>query len=283
MEIILNSKFFADLSPAQLGGKAQALGYDGLDACVRPGHPVHPGNVTVALPQAVAVWSGQGLSCPLVTLPTRFTDPLCTEAEAIYAACGEAGVPMIKIGYFGFVKGDDYWQKLEQSRSALGEFVKLGEKHGVKTCYHTHSGQCIGSNCAGLSHLIQGFDAAHVGAYPDFGHMALDGEDIGMGLSMLRDHLCIVGIKDGFLAHRPGVEPPYEPVLAKVGAGSVHWHRAVRTLDDMGFCGPWSVHTEYGIEAGTPALERMAREDATYLRRVASELGIDPDTKPGKQ
>ena len=283
MEIILNSKYFAELSAAQLGEKVQALGYDGLDVCVRPGHPVHPGNVTMVLPEAVAVWAQQGLSCPLVTLATSFTDPLSEEAKATYAACAEAGVSMIKIGYFRFADGDDYWQRLEQARSDLEGFVQLSEKHGVKTCYHTHSGQCIGSNCAGLMHLIRGFDPACLGAYPDFGHMALDGEDIAMGLSMLRDHLCIVGIKDGFLAHRPGVDPPYEPKLAKVGEGSVHWHTAARTLNDMGFTGPWSVHTEYGIEAGTSALERMAREDATYLRRVASELGINPDTKPGEQ
>ena len=42
MEIILNSKFFAALSPAQLGERVRALGYDGLDLCVRPGHPVYP-------------------------------------------------------------------------------------------------------------------------------------------------------------------------------------------------------------------------------------------------
>ncbi len=40
---------------------------------------------------------------------------------------------MIKIGYFGFTDGDDYWQRLEQSRTSLDVFVHLSEKHGVKT------------------------------------------------------------------------------------------------------------------------------------------------------
>ena len=64
MEIILNSKFFAELPPPQLGTKVKSLGYDGLDLCVRPGHPVHPGNVTTALHPAMKVWKDQGLSCP---------------------------------------------------------------------------------------------------------------------------------------------------------------------------------------------------------------------------
>ncbi len=43
--ITLNSKFFAELPPAQLGTKVKSLGHDGLNLCVRLGHPVHPGKV----------------------------------------------------------------------------------------------------------------------------------------------------------------------------------------------------------------------------------------------
>jgi hypothetical protein len=50
MEIILNSKFFAELSPAQLGEKMKSFGYDGVDVCVRPGHPVHFGNLMLPTP-----------------------------------------------------------------------------------------------------------------------------------------------------------------------------------------------------------------------------------------
>lgn len=271
MELILNTKYFPDLTPAQFGDKAKSLGYDGVDVCVRPGHPVHPGNVAEALPQALAVWAEQGLSCPLATLPTDFTDPLVPEVEAVYAACAEAGVGMTKLGYFNFAEGDDYWQTLDRSRGSLGKFAVLSEKYGVKTCCHTHSGPCLGSNCAGLMHLIQGFDATHVGAYPDFGHMALDGENIPMGLAMVRDYLCAVGIKDGLHAPNPGAEPPYNTRYAQLGVGAVDWRLAARTLNRMGFSGPWCVHTEYGPDVVSPALERMAGEDAVYLRRVVAD------------
>ena len=282
MEIILNSKFFAELSPAQLGEKTKSFGYDGVDVCVRPGHPVHFGNVATALPEAVAVWRDQGVSCPMVSAPVDFTDPHSADAQALYAACAAAGVPMAKTGYWRFSDGDDYWEVLERARRDLAEFARLGEAHGVKTCCHMHSGQCIGSNCAGLMHLIQGFDARYVGAYADFGHMALDGEDIAMGLSMIRDYLCVVGMKDGFQAHRPGDEPPYGPKFGKLGAGSVDWRRALKTLAAMDFDGPMSVHTEYEFDeaiirlvgyadAKPPDLETVPREDAAYLRRLLAE------------
>jgi len=274
LEVILNSKYFEDLTPAKFGESAKSLGYDGVDVCVRPGHPVHPGNVAVALPQAVAVWADQGLSCPLATLPTDFTDPLVPEVEAVYAACAESGVQMIKPGYFGFADGDDYWQTLDRARSHLEGFAALSERHGVKTACHTHSGRCLGSNCAGLMHLVQGFDATHVGAYPDVGHMALDGEDVGMGLAMVRDYLCAVGAKDGVHLHKPGAEPPYEPRYAQLGAGAVDWRRVVHTLAAMNFSGPWAIHTEYGPNAVSPALERIAAEDAAFLRRIAAESAV---------
>ena len=124
-------------------------------------------------------------------------------------------------------------------------------------------------------HLIQGFDPAHVGAYPDFGHMALEGENIAMGLAMLRDHLCVVGIKDGLQANAPGEAPPYQPKFAKLGEGSVQWLDALRVLRDRHFSGPFSVHTEYGMNAGEPALERIACEDAAYLRQLAASQGAD--------
>ena len=75
MEIVLNSKFFTELSVEQLGEKTIELGYDGVDICVRPGHPIHVDNVVEALPKAMKIWTGQNLTCPLATAATDITNP----------------------------------------------------------------------------------------------------------------------------------------------------------------------------------------------------------------
>ena len=72
MDIVLNSKFFAELAPTNLGEKALALGYDGIDLCVREGHPVNPDNADRALTSAISTLRDMGLSCPLVTAPVTF-------------------------------------------------------------------------------------------------------------------------------------------------------------------------------------------------------------------
>ena len=132
MQIVLNSKFFADLPVAELGSKALELGYDGIDVCVRPGHPVHPGNAGAELPGAVDLWRGQGLSCPLATAPTDFVDPAAPGAEGLYAACAEAGVPRLKIGFWRFAPGADYWQAVDAARRDLEGFAGSAKSTGSR-------------------------------------------------------------------------------------------------------------------------------------------------------
>jgi sugar phosphate isomerase/epimerase len=285
VQIVLNSKFFHTLSVAELAAKARELGFDGIDLSVRPGHPVNPTNVETALPKAVAAWKAQGLTCPLATTPVSWTSPDAPDVEPLYAACAAAGLPRVKIGFFPFKPGEDYWALVDAARKALAGFARLGETFGVQTVYQVHSGPVLGSNCAGLMHLLRGLDARWVGAYPDFGHMVLDGEDYPMGLAMVREYLSIVGIKDAHHAPQSaGSEPPFVPRFVKVGSGAVNWRRALGALKGLGFDGVLSVHTEYDFdetiirqvgfaERIPPHLEEWAQADAAYVRKVWADLG----------
>jgi sugar phosphate isomerase/epimerase len=145
MQIALNSKFFDQLSVRQLGEKARDLGYEGIDICVRPGHPVNLENVEEALPEACKIWLDQGPIFPLASAPVTFNDPASPEAKRLYAGCAAAGIPRIKLGYWMFNEGDDYWQVLERAREDLEGFARLSAQYGVKSCCHTeyHFGGAI--------------------------------------------------------------------------------------------------------------------------------------------
>lgn len=280
MEIILNSKFFDSFSVEELGRKVIELGYDGIDVNVREGHPVNPGNAVGALKEAVGRWQEMGLTCPLATAPVDMVDPGSSDAAALYEACAEAGVPRLKLGFWKYAAGDDYWDTVARARGSLEGFAGLSQETGVQTCYQVHSGANLGSNCAGLMHLIRGFDPRLLGAYPDVGHMALDGEDWDMGFSMVAEYLSIIGAKDAHHAPRqPGEMPRYTPKFVKLGDGSIDWDRCVRALLRTGFDGPISVHTEYDFDetvirqvgyadSTPPNLEQWAKEDAAFLKRA---------------
>ena len=288
MEIILNSKFFGSLSVEDLGRKVIELGYDGVDVNVREGHPVNPSNAVGALRAAVSRWQEMGLTCPLATAPVDMVDPRSSDAKALYEACAAAGVPRLKLGFWKYSAGDDYWDTVARARGALEGFALLSQETGVQTCYQVHSGPNLGSNCAGLMHLIRGFDPRLVGAYPDVGHMALAGEDWDMGFSMVASHLSIVGAKDAHHApRRAGELPRYTPKFVKLGDGSVDWDRCVQALRRTGFDGPISVHTEYDFDetvirqvgysdSTPPNLEECAAEDAAFLKRALDRAAM-PD------
>ena len=111
MEFIINSKFFAQCTVTELGEKTIELGYDGIDLCVRPGHPVHADNVIQALPEAVKVWRDQGITCPMITAPVTLVDPTSPDIEDYYIASAEAGVTRLKIGFWKYREGEDYWKE----------------------------------------------------------------------------------------------------------------------------------------------------------------------------
>jgi sugar phosphate isomerase/epimerase len=127
-------------------------------------------------------------------------------------------------------------------------------------------------------------DPDHVGAYPDTGHMALDGEDWDMGFAMVRDYISVVGVKDAHHASQPsGESPPYVAKFVKLGSGSVDWQRCLAALRSTGFDGPLSVHTEYsfdeaiirqaGYADSSPRnLEHWASEDAAFLREALTGI-----------
>ena len=189
MQLVRFTKFWEDLDARQLGERARDLGYDGLDLAVRDGHAISADNVAAELPGAVRAWREIGVDCPMISSSTDLIDPAAADAVALFEAAAAAGVPRIKIGYFKFNPCESFEDLWSMARGRLDGFERLSRRTGVQTMYHTHSGQCLGSNCAGLRHLLQGYDPQHVGAYVDLGHMAINGEDVQMGLAMLRDRL----------------------------------------------------------------------------------------------
>ena len=244
MHIVLNSKFFNYLSVENLGETTENLGYDGLDICLRPNHPIDPNTARTELP-STRIWEQQGLIYPLATAPADLNQP-DDRAESLFAACAESGIPRLKIGFWRFESNDDYWQLFDRARKALDGFIALSRRYQVQTCYQAHSGSCLGSNISGLMYLLKEFDPQEVGAYPDLGHLELDGEDWPMGLSMMGNCLTVVGIKDVCYSQRlENSASICLPSFVKVGVGIVDWENRLVDLHKSNFNGPLTVHTEY--------------------------------------
>lgn len=270
MQFVMFTKLLKDLGTEQLAETIRDLGFDGFDLAVRPGHPVNPENVATALPKAAKEWAGRGLTIGLVTTNFDFLDPRKPEVEPLLAACAEAGCRRIKLGYWVY-EGEAYWEGVDRIRKALAGFEKLCRQHEVCVAVHTHSGPYYGSNCAGAMHLVRDFDPRYIGVYIDPGHLSVDGEDLRMGVSMVREHLVLVAAKSPawFRTEKEG-RVKWEHHLVPLREGLVDWPEVLELLGSEGYEGPISLHSEYE-DLSRDELLRVTRDDLAYLKSLLAE------------
>ncbi len=246
-----------------LARKLQALGVDSIELPVRPGYPVHPENVGQALPEAARILADAGVRIFSIAGPVD---------EPTIAACGEAGVPIIRVcvavdrelGYHGTVA------RLQQEWERL---IPALQRHGVKIGLQNHSGAYIGS-AIGLWHAIGRFDPRHVGAVLDVAHCALAGEPEEVALDIVWSHLCLVNLKNAFRMRLNGPEREAQwRVYWTTGRhGYASWRKTLRYLHERGYRGPLCLTAEYSDPRGGAltgdAVDPLIADDLAYVRSL---------------
>jgi sugar phosphate isomerase/epimerase len=248
MEFALFSKFMKGYSIEQLGEKVRALGFSGIEFPVRPGFQCEPGEVSTKLvPLVKRLRDGFGIGVPIVT---NGHDPSSPSIEALYAACGEAGVRFFRPAYWG-VEGMNYWEAHGKAIIQLKGLERLSEKYGVKTAIHMHAGRLLTANCLGAQLLVRECDPQYGGVYLDPAHMSLDGEDYEMGLGIVRSHLCLVGVKSCCYVKSGG---NWGVSWVSLTEGLVPWATVIQLLKGMGYDGVLCFHAEYSQHDQTAEL-----------------------------
>ena len=271
MQYIMFTKHLQGLDVSGIIEALQSVGVQGADLCVRPDYPVNPENAETDLPAAAKRFARAGLSIPLVTAPGDLTSPEPEVTERLYGACGQAGVRNIKLGYWHWAPGEDYWQKVEVIRRHLDGFERLSEKHGVRTCLHNHSGLCMGLNSCAAMDLVKGFDPRYVGVFADPGHLSIVGEPIEMALNIVKGHLAVVAFKD--LVRQRFVQDGqtvWKTRVVRLGEGFGDFRTTLRALQRVGFDGPVSFHSEYSGQPVETVID-LARADVRFVNGLRAE------------
>jgi len=250
----------------------KSAGVDGADLCVRPGYPVTPENAPTELPAAARRFADEGLCIPLITTPGDFTDATMDYARPLFEACAEAGVKLVKLGYWYMEEGG-YWATVDRIRRRLEGFCALAEQTGVKPIIHNHSGGTMGLNSSSVMNLVRGFDPSLVGVFADVGHLSIVGEPYPMAFDIVRDYLSAVAFKD--LVRQRFIEngkPVWRIDVWPLGMGYGDFPLVMKLLRDMAFAGPISFHCEYGNLPPESVVDQC-RIDVRFIKAIVDGLG----------
>ncbi len=270
--LVYFTKYLGNLTVEEMIEKGHQFGCDGFDLACRPGQTVTPENVRTALPKLVKQLHTAGLEIPMVTADVITATQPAT--EPILGAMQEAGVKLLKIGYFSIDnKTEDYWEKVAYIRNQFEGWVRLAERFGIRICYHTHSGGTLmGLNASAVMHFLQGFDPKLVGVYLDPAHLLLDGEHPDIAFNIVKHYLAVAALKDA-RKEPSNTNAGYKYTLCRAGHGDVDWQNYFENLRSIGFQGPLSVHAQYerymdSVKAGDKSLYFASlRGEFDFFRR----------------
>ena len=246
MQYVMFTKHVEGYTVEQIIAGIKRVGIDGADLCVRAGHPVNPENCRKELPAAARRFADEGLGIAIITTPLDFTDASVPYAENLFAACAEASVPAIKLGYWRWKEDPGYWKFLDECRATMEGFAELAEKYNVKACVHNHSGSSMGLNSCAAMNIVRGFNPDHVGIFADVGHLSLVGEQLPMALDIAWDYIQLFAVKDLRWEKEIGnLEARRTLKVVPFGHGMVEWARFIEVLQTRSYDGALSFHCEY--------------------------------------
>jgi sugar phosphate isomerase/epimerase len=271
MKFHLFTKPFASLSLPDTAALAVRLGVQGLDLCIREGHPVNPANVEEALPAAAEILAAQNLSIGLVSAPPNLIDPDSPAAQALSRAMSRANLKLLKIGYFPFnPEKHPYHSALQSAREKLIRWAHLAQAHNFTICYHTHANY-LGSSAGTLAAILHDLPSQDVCAYLDPAQLIIQGEGLPAALSILQNRVAAIGFKDVLLTRRTIDAPPHpshgsvSQQWVQPGTGMVDWSRAAQAIRQSQFRGVLSLHVlMHAPEISTDHIQTAANEIAFY-------------------
>ena len=241
----------------ELAGMVRGWGFDGIELPVRPGYQVVPEQASRDLPAAARVLADQGLQIFSVAAPGG---PV---AEALVAACAEAGVPVIRI--MVDIGPEGYLATEARTRRELEALVPMLQRYGVTLGVQNHVGQMI-CNAMGLRHLLEPFATREVAAVWDAAHNALSGEEPEPAIDIIWDHLCMVNLKNAYWRRVTGPEAEaaqWRPWWTSGPQGLASWPRVIAELTRRAYRGVVCLPAEYSDEA---AVNRLIAGDIAFAK-----------------
>jgi sugar phosphate isomerase/epimerase len=251
----------------ELAQFVKELEFDGVELPVRPGFQVTPETVRTGLPEAAKIFADYGVKIGSVA---------GSADEAMIAACGEAGVPILRI----MAKIDmnlGYHATEKKFRKEYDALLPLLAQYDVKLGVQNHAGNFIGS-AIGLMHLIENYEPKYIGAVLDLAHCSFAGEPSPIAIDVAWSHLILVNLKNGYWQRTsaPEAEEAHWQGYWTTGRhGLTSWREGVNELKQRNYKGDICLTAEYSAPRQVEAelekeaiVNRLITEDIAYIKSL---------------
>ena len=235
--ICVFTKPFNSLTFDELADRIAELGFDGIEAPIRPGGHIEPEAVPDELPKLVEALKKRGLEITVMT--SDVNDPNDPVNERVLRTAASLGVRRYRMRYFKYDMKKPILQQLDNWRPQVRELAALNAELGITAVYQNHAGRnYCGAPLWDLQRLLDGVSVEHVGVAFDIRHATVEGTmSWPVSFQMLRPHIDTVYVKD---FRWNGVKPENVPL----GEGNIS-AEFFKLLAASDFKGPISLHEEY--------------------------------------
>jgi sugar phosphate isomerase/epimerase len=237
------TKPWAGLPGAELGRLIAGIGFGGAEVPVRDTAYVTPSNAEAELPKFTAQLRAEGIE------PISVASDL---SEPVFAACAEAGVPMIRI--MADLGPDGYAASVRRNREVLEQAAVLTQRYDIQVGVQPHHGRYV-SSTLGVLQLLEGLPDQFRLVW-DAAHDALAGDHPAVTLPLGAERLGIVNLKN---VHYVRGDAGWKTNFVEAEDGLSDWAAVFATLQQLGYDGPVCLTAQYS-DAGVPVGERLARD-----------------------
>ena len=260
-------KFVQSLSFRELAERIAELGFDGIEATVRPKGLIEPERASDELPELVEELHRCGLAIDVMT--TNVVEALDVVSRNLLKTASELRVLRYRMGYFRYDMKRPLMPQLEPLQAQINELADVNRELGLTAVYQNHAGSgYVGSTIWDLQQLLQSVPSSDIGIAFDIRHATAEA---GMSWPVLfrvaEPHLQAIYVKDFVWEGR-------RPRNVPLGEGQVN-PEFFRQLRKSPFSGPISLHVEYlpkaSVEENLTALGDDLAELKSMLDRASDE------------
>ena len=213
------------------------LGFDGIEAAVRPGGHVLPERVEEDLPKFVEALKKRGLEITILT--SGINSVAQPHTEKVLRTAAKLGIQRYRMLWWKYDTKRAIWPQVEALRPVLKDLVALNREVGMSGLYQNHAGaEMVGASLWDIWELIKDYPPKDIGLAYDIRHSQVEANLAWTTqFHLVKSHIAALCVKDFDWANGKLITVP-------LGEGRVD-KKVFGLIKEMKFAGPMSVHVEY--------------------------------------